>query len=235
MTAANFPINPGASRSYEVRLRGGELSMHFYRPVGPDSTAGLGVRDFSSNATLGRRRRWSREGDGEDATQFFGISCFDSYAQALANARATDARRRRGGPTAGISRWNGIVEFTIDPRAGHTYANTFENGHWTAWGEARDLLGRVSEVYPIAKACAEPDPASGAGRAAEPASFKLVDGESANTVAHVGSLKEAVVSLQRMVRDRPEDAEVLMLVALGKDGLPRESWRADYFAASGVA
>jgi len=62
----------------------------------------------------------------------------------------------------------------------------------------------------------------------------LVDGESGNTVANVETLKEAVSSLQRMVRDAPEDLQLLVLVALGRDGLPRRSWLADYFAASGV-
>jgi hypothetical protein len=226
MTAANFPIDPGAARSYEVRLRGSELSMRFFRPVGREAVPLPDARDFSSNAALGRRRRWSKEGDGEDATQFFGISCFDSYAQALANARAL---------TTATPRWSGIAEFTIDPRAGHTYANTFESGHWTAWGESGALLARVREVYPIARACREPDIEPTRGRSSEPASFKLVDGESSNTVAHVATLKDAVALLQRMVRDQPSDIEVLVLVALGKDGLPRESWRADYFAASGVA
>lgn len=229
MTAASFPINPGASRSYEVRLRASELSMRFYRPVGPEVVPRLSVQDFSSNAALDRRRRWSSEGDGEDATQYFGISCFDSYAQALANARALDARHALGA----VSHRRGIAEFTIDPTAGHTYANTFESGHWTAWGEARALLARVSDVHPIGRSLDEAEADDGR-RHQEPASFKLVDGESGNTVAYVATLKEAVVSLHRMVRDVPADLQILVLVALGRDGLPRHSWRAEHFAPTGV-
>jgi hypothetical protein len=227
MTVAEFPMNPSASRSYEVMLRGSELAMRFFRPVPTETIDRLTSTDFSSNAALDRPRRWSAQGEGEDATQYFGVSCFDSYAQALANARVADVRRHLGR----IARWNGIAEFTIDPRAGHTYANTFESGHWTAWGEARVLLGRVTEVYPVPLEAPEP---VGAGRSREPVAYKVVDGDSGNTVAYTVGLTEAVACLRRMVTERPEDREALVLVGLGKDGLPRGSWLSDYFAEKGV-
>jgi hypothetical protein len=231
MTVADFPLNPrSASRSYEVTLRGSELSMRFYRPVPSETIDRITSADLSSNAALGRPRRWSARGEGEDATQFFGISCFDSYAQALANARVADVRPHLGR----IARWNGIAEFTIDPHAGHTYANTFESGHWTAWGEASALLGRVSEVYPVPVEGSGSEAAAREERSREPVAYKVVDGESGNTVSFVTGLADSVAWLKRMVAERPEDREVLVLVGVAKDGSPRGSWLSDYFAEKGV-
>ena len=115
--------------SYEVSLDSRDLGAHFYRAVAAIDLEGLSENDFKSNAALGKTRRWPDGLDGEDATDHFGLSSFDSPDQALDNALAWDFRRKRGKSP----RWNGIAEFTIDPHAGHTYADTFEDGHWSVW------------------------------------------------------------------------------------------------------
>jgi hypothetical protein len=227
MSVSEFPMGRRTSRSYEVNLRSRELAMRFYRPVRAASVEGLTPDDLASNATLGRARRWSDQGEGEDATQFFGISCFDSYPQALANARAADVPRHLGL----APRWRGIAEFTIDPSAGHTYANTFESGHWTAWGEATVLLGRVREVHEVPMPMPSEDPDV---EAPVPVAFKVVDGDSGNTVAYMEDRLEANACLRRMVFERPDDLEVLVSIGLGKGGLPCRAWLRDSLDEQGV-
>ena len=129
--------------SYEVRLDGREGPL--YRAVAATDMEDVSVSDFKSNSALGKDRRWPAGLDGEDATDYFGLSCFDDPDQALNNALAWDSRRKRGKSP----RWNGIATFTIDPHEGHTYADTDEEGHWSIWGEAETLRLRVTSIYPI--------------------------------------------------------------------------------------
>lgn len=97
--------------------------------------------DFSSNAALGKRRWWP----DEDATDYLGVSCYDTLEQAIANALVHDRRRKRGQ----TPRWRGVAEFAVDGHDGQTYADTFEEGHWTVWGEPERLRSGVLRTHPI--------------------------------------------------------------------------------------
>ena len=103
-----------------------------FRAVPSADDWGLVDKDFESNAALGKSRLHD-----EDATDFYSVSCFDSFEQARDNAIRFDPRGRR---------WYGIAEFSNDGDQGHTFAYTYEPGHWSVWGEPGALRARVVRV-----------------------------------------------------------------------------------------
>ena len=58
---------------------------------------------------------------------------------------STTAHGCGGTPPAG----EGSPKFWVDGHRGHTFADTFEPGHWSVWGEPEGLRSTVSQVYPI--------------------------------------------------------------------------------------
>jgi hypothetical protein len=78
---------------------------------------------------------------GEDAALHRGFSAQVSEELARKYVNLFDAPRRRGEPP----RWNVILEFVLDPVAGHVVADTGRRGHFTVWGQ--DF--RIERVIPI--------------------------------------------------------------------------------------
>lgn len=92
------------------------------------------VRDMLSQAALGKQ---PREDDPETLRRWRGISLFDSAER----ARSVGKRFP----------WNGnafIATLTI-PAGRFLIEQTGRRGHYTLWGDPRDILATVTDVQPI--------------------------------------------------------------------------------------
>jgi hypothetical protein len=126
-------------KAYLVVLPGGGKTL--YHAVSGTSEEELTDSDFTSNADRGIRRYWP----DEDAADYHGISCFGTPEQTFENAVIHDRARKRGE----TPRWRGVAEFVVDGHAGHVFGDTYEPGHWTAWGAPQDFRSNVQAVFPI--------------------------------------------------------------------------------------
>ena len=66
-------------------------------------------------------------------------------------------------------------------------------------------------------------------------SFKIVDGDTGNSVGFYYDHDRALAAFIGMIEKRPEDRECLVLVAMDKTGRPVQSWLAEDLSSAAAA
>jgi hypothetical protein len=130
----------GDGYQYSARIGAGERT--FWRWL----TKGEVTEDqFLSRFEARKRpRMWPQ--NKEDSLLYRGISVWEGRDKAIEEGQGVN----RGFIEAGRPRrWSHVVEFTVDGHKGQAFAEEGPTGHFSVWGEAKELASSAGTPVPI--------------------------------------------------------------------------------------
>lgn len=82
----------------------------------------------------------------EDSAAYRAISAWDGQGRAIREAQGVNRDRQANGRGR---KWTHVAPFLVDGHEGQAFAEEGPEGHFSVWGEAKDLASSAGQAVPI--------------------------------------------------------------------------------------